>query len=29
MKKNLQNYMFKENFKKGIIEIFYVGHFIM
>jgi hypothetical protein len=24
-----KNYMFKENFGEGIIEIFYVGHFIV
>jgi hypothetical protein len=24
-----KNYMFKENFGKGIIEILYVGHFIV
>ncbi len=29
MKKICKNYMLKENFGKGIIEILYVGHFIV
>jgi hypothetical protein len=29
MKKNLQKYMFKEKFGKGITKILYVGHFIV